>query len=72
MISVEDFEKWIAEMKEMYQREEEQAVRRRDMEQAMYALAGKDACERLRNYLPMRQAMHQSVTEFVPRKAKKS
>lgn len=72
MISLADFERWIGEMEEMYRREQQQAIRQRSMEKAVEAVAGLDACERLRNYVPMRQQMHQSVTEFVPRKAKKS
>lgn len=67
-ITLEQFRKWLEEMREMYQREEEQAIRQRDMDKAIHALAGKDACQRLENYVPMRGAIAQNVSEITPRK----
>lgn len=67
-ITLEQFKTWLAEMREMYQREEEQAIRQRDMDKAIHALAGKDACQRLENYLPMRHGMTRAVAEIAPRK----
>lgn len=55
-------------MREMYQREEEQAIRQRDMDKAIHALAGKDACQRLENYVPLRHGMTQGVSEIRTRK----
>jgi hypothetical protein len=68
-ITLEQFYAWIDEMREMYQREEDQAIRRRDMERATYAVAGKDACERLSNYVPMRRAMAENAVAINRRKS---
>lgn len=67
-ITLEQFRKWLEEMREMYQREEEQAIRQRDMDKAIHALAGKDACQRLENYLPLRHGMTQGVAQITTRK----
>lgn len=50
-ISLERVERLIEDLREQYQREEEQAILQRDMEKAARALCGKDACTRLKNYL---------------------
>ncbi len=55
-------------MREMYQREEDQAILQRDMDKAIHALAGKDACHRLENYVPMRHGMAEGVAEIRNRK----
>jgi hypothetical protein len=68
MITVEQFNRWIDEMYEMYQREQTQAIRRREWDKATAAVGGMDACERLRNYLPMRAAMQPVATMITHRK----
>lgn len=49
MISPEELSRWIAEMYEDYGREMEQAIMQRDMAKAERALAGKEACQRIRS-----------------------
>ena len=56
-----ELELWIGEMREMYAREEDQAIMQRNMDKAVAALSGKDACERLRNYLATRMEMHEHL-----------
>jgi len=68
MITLEQFNAWIDEMREMYEREQKQAILQRNMDKAVLALAGQDACDRLRNYVPMRAAMSANVTQMRSRK----
>ncbi len=39
-----------------YQREEDQGLRQHDMEKARFALAGKDACDRIKTEIELRTA----------------
>jgi hypothetical protein len=56
-ITFERLEQFINDLREQYQREEEQAILQRNMDKAVIALAGKDACTRLKNNLGMRVEM---------------
>jgi hypothetical protein len=60
-IPLERVHEFIEELREMYQRDEEQAILQRNMDKAIHALAGKDACTRLKNYLDMRSEMHHNA-----------
>lgn len=53
-ISIERLHTFIDDLREQYQREEEQAILQRNMDKAILALAGKEACTRLKNNLGMR------------------
>lgn len=56
-ITFERLEQFIDDLRAQYQREEEQAILQRNMDKAVIALAGKDACTRLKNNLGMRVEM---------------
>jgi hypothetical protein len=56
-ISIERLEQFINDLREQYQREEEQAILQRNMDKAVLALAGKEACTRLKNSLGLRAEM---------------
>jgi hypothetical protein len=60
-IPLERVHEFIEELREMYQREEEQAILQRNMDKAVLALAGKEACTRLKNYFDMRSEMHHNA-----------
>jgi hypothetical protein len=60
-IPLERVHEFIEELREMYQREEEQGILKRDMDQAVRSLCGKEACTRLKNYLNMRSEMHHNA-----------
>ena len=51
----------IADVRERFQREEEQAILQRNMDKAIAALSGKDACTRIVNELMSRKAMFDSI-----------
>lgn len=63
-ISLERVQRLIDDLHEQYQREEEQAILQRDMEKAVRALSGKDACTRLKNYVGMGVQMDATVTSM--------
>ena len=67
-ISLERLEQFINDLREMYQREEEQAILQRNMEKAVHALAGKDACERLKNYLGMSAGMDANAVRVLDKR----
>lgn len=56
-IQLDRLEKMIDDVREQFQREEDQAILQRNMDKAIHALAGKDACARLKNSLGMGAAM---------------
>ncbi len=64
-IPIERVQEFIEELREMYQREEEQGILKRDMDQAVRALCGKEACTRLKNYLGMRQEMNENAARVL-------
>ncbi len=47
-MTIEEVFSTIDEVREEFQREEDQAILQRDIHRGIAALAGKDACERLR------------------------
>jgi predicted secreted Zn-dependent protease len=55
-INLQDIFDMLADVRERYQREEEQGIRQRDLERARMALAGKDACERIKTEIELRTA----------------
>lgn len=61
VIEREKLERFIDDLYEQYQREEEQAILQRNMDKAVAALCGKDACHRLKNNLGMRMDMESSI-----------
>ena len=56
-ITLERLEVFIQDLFEQYQREEDQAILQGSMEKAVHALAGKEACVRLKSNLGMRIEM---------------
>jgi predicted secreted Zn-dependent protease len=64
-ISLEKIHDFIDDLYDQYQREEEQAILQRNMEKAVQALAGKEACERLRNSIGMRAEMDQNAVRVL-------
>lgn len=66
-ISLERLEELIDELREQYEREEEQAILQRNMDKAVAALCGKDACTRLKNSLGMRLEMDQPPVRLLER-----
>jgi len=64
-ISIEKIHDFIDDLYDQYQREEEQAILQRNMEKAVQALAGKEACERLRNSIGMRVEMEQNAVRVL-------
>jgi predicted secreted Zn-dependent protease len=64
-ISLERIHDWIDDVYDLYQREEEQAIMQRNMEKAVHALAGKEACERLRNSIGLRAEMAENAARVL-------
>jgi hypothetical protein len=60
-ISIERLHQFIDDLEAQYQREEEQAILQRNMEKAVAALCGKEACARLKNNLGMRVEMDRNL-----------
>lgn len=52
---------WVEDVREQYEREQKQAILQRNMDRAITALAGQEACERLRNSIQMRYGMSQNI-----------
>jgi len=69
--TLEDVIRYVDELDEQYQREQKQAIMQRSMEKAIYALAGQESCERLRNWLQMRTDMRNNVAMMTARKARR-
>ncbi len=53
-MELDDVLKVVEDLREDYQREEDRALRNRNLEAAIHALAGKDACDRIRRTLEVR------------------
>lgn len=64
-ISLERLEEFINDVREQYQREEEQAIMQLNMDKAVRALVGKEACQRLKNNLGMRAEMDANAVRVV-------
>jgi hypothetical protein len=69
-IQLEDVLLHVNELDEQYQREQKQAILQRNMDKAVSALAGQEACSRLRQWLEMRSAMVSNVAVMRSRKAR--
>lgn len=67
-ISLERLAEFIDDLRDQYQREEEQAILQRNMERAVQALAGKEACTRLKSNLGMRLEMDRNVVGVTSRR----
>jgi hypothetical protein len=65
-----DVLQYVNELDEQYQREQKQAILQRNMDKAVSALAGQEACERLRSWLTMRTAMADNVAVMTSKKAR--
>lgn len=68
--TLEDVLLYVEELDEQYQREQKQAIMQRNMDKATAALAGQEACGRLRRWLEMRTAMSNNVRMMTPKKAR--
>jgi hypothetical protein len=55
--TIADVLHYVDELEEQYHREQKQAIMQRSMDKAISALAGQEACERLRRWLEMRTEM---------------
>lgn len=67
-ISIERLEQFINDVRDQYQREEEQAILQRNMDKAFIALAGKEACARLKSNLGMRIDMDSNLVSVTSRR----
>jgi len=70
-ITLDRLHQLIEELRDQYQREEEQAILQRSMERAVQALAGKDACTRIENNLGMRLEMDANAARVLAMKRPK-
>jgi len=68
-VTLEEVFRSIDEVRDEFQREEDQAILQRDIHKGIAALAGKDACERLRRRFQFAADVRRNV-ELVTRKAK--
>jgi len=59
---------WVDDVHEQYQREEDQGILQGRLDKASAALAGKDACQRLKRDIQMRYGMTQNVAMIRERK----
>ena len=60
-ITIEKVLGWLQDVNDQYQREEDQAVLQLRMDKATMALAGKEACQRLKNDIAMRYDMERNI-----------
>jgi hypothetical protein len=67
-ISFERLERFINDLVEQYQREEDQAILQRNMDKAVLALAGKEACARMKNNFGMRIEMDANALRVLSEK----
>lgn len=64
MLTPEQIGAMLDDLYDDYAREEDQAVLQRDMDKAQRALAGKEACQRIRTRLESRLRLPENVTRF--------
>jgi len=69
-MTIDDVLRWVADVNEEFQREEDQGVLQGRLDKAAHALAGKDACERLKRAMTMRYGMHDNTVVMGARKKK--
>lgn len=67
-VTLDDVVKWIDDVNEQYEREQKQAILQRNMDRAITALAGQEACERLKNSISLRFGMQQNIAIMSERK----
>jgi hypothetical protein len=60
-VTLDDVMGWIEEIKEEYQREEDQGILQQRLDKASYALSGKEACERIKRGIRMRFGFQQNI-----------
>jgi hypothetical protein len=68
LVDIDDILAWIDDVHEEFQREEDQGILQCRLDKASAALAGKDACERLRRQVKMRQGFRENVEVIRQRK----
>jgi len=68
--NLEDILLYVDELDEQYQREQKQAILQRNMDKAVAALAGQEACDRLRSYITMRTDMARNVAVMTGKRAR--
>jgi hypothetical protein len=64
MITPEELSNWIDDLYSDYAREEDQAILQRDMDKAVRALAGKEACQRIRQRIEARTQLPLNVARM--------
>lgn len=64
MISPEELSQWIDDLYADYSREIDQAILQRDMAKAERALAGKEACQRIRTRIEARTLLPTNVAHM--------
>jgi hypothetical protein len=64
MISLEELGTWLDDLYSDYSREEDQAILQRDMDKAVRALAGKEACQRIRARIEARTQLPVNVARM--------
>ena len=67
-MTVEDVLIWINDVHDQFQREEDQGILQGRLDKASAALAGKDACERLRREVQMRHGFQENAIAINARK----
>lgn len=70
-LNLEEVLRYVDDLDEQYQREQRQAIMQRNMDKATAALAGQEACERLKRWLEMRNTMSENVAVMTARKARR-
>lgn len=68
LMHLEDVLRWIDEVKEEFQREEDQGILQGRLDKASAALAGKDACERIRRRMNLCVQMSAEITVLPDKK----
>lgn len=67
-MTLEDVIGWVDDVQEEFQREEDQGIMQQRLDKAAAALAGKDACERLKRSIALRFGMVTNMAVMVERK----
>jgi hypothetical protein len=67
-LALDDVLRFIDDVIEQYQREEDQGILQERLDRAREALAGKHACERLKRSMTMRYGMRENIAMIHERK----
>lgn len=70
-VSLEDVLRWIDDIKEQYQRDEDQGILQGRLDKAKDGLSGKEACERLKRGIKTRFGFEENMA-FVVQKRKRA